>query len=92
MIRNKLNIQCDFVNYPVGLEETLSAILDVVKEKKIIFNGDRGEIVESHDPNEDESKIIKKLKISLFESLAQIDEEFENLYLEETMPTEEQFR
>ena len=89
-LRKKLGLNCAFVYLPIGLEKDFRALIDIIENEIITFEGENGEIV-NRDPLPSEYKEIRDEKFEeLVGALADADEEIEELFLMEETPTKEQ--
>lgn len=92
-INHKLRIHAAAVQVPIGTEENFHGVVDLVKMKAVYAEGPRGEIIVIKDEIPEEVQALaKERRAKLIETLADVDEEMANLFLEELEPTEEQLR
>ncbi len=81
-IKSKLNIKPVIITYPVGKEDNFNAVLDILNEKIIYFEGEFGEILKVEDIPPKFNSIVSKLKNELIETAADFDDELMEKYLE----------
>ena len=85
-LKNKLGISAIPVQLPVGREKEFSGVIDLIGMKKLIFkkNSSRTppppEIMELH-PDDPIMEEALQARIQMLESIAELDEEFLELYL-----------
>jgi elongation factor G len=87
-IRSKLRIPAAAVQIPIGIEDELRGVVDLVRWKSIYFEGDKGSIVrETDEIPADLLDLAKEKRRELIEQLADVDEEIADLVIEEQEPT-----
>lgn len=92
-INHKLKIAAAAVQVPIGSEDEFKGVVDLVRMKAIYNEGDKGvNIVESDDIPANILPIAKERREKLIETLADVDSEIADIFLEEGTPTEEQIR
>lgn len=80
-VEDKLGIRAAAIHIPIGLEDELSGIIDVITEEAIFFDGDNGEHVRREPiPAEFASK-VEKTRHDLIEALAEVDDEIADKFL-----------
>ncbi|CAG8464391.1 6285_t:CDS:10 [Funneliformis mosseae] len=89
-IRQKLRITAAAVQIPIGLEDNLKGVVDLVKWKAIYNEGNRGEKVVEKEIPEDLIEFSMKKRQELIETLADIDDQIAEIYLNEENPTSQQ--
>ncbi len=82
-VEDKLGLKTAAVHLPIGLEADLAGIIDVVEERAIFFDGDKGESVRFGDVPPQYAELLAEKKRTLIEKLADIDEAFGDKYLME---------
>ena len=89
-IHKELNLNCTFLQIPIGIEENHVGIIDIIEKKSIYFDGKNGENIRIE--NKIPKELINDVEIyrnKLIECLAECgDEEMELHYLEETFPND----
>lgn len=92
-INQKLKIHAAAVQVPIGREDGFKGLVDLVRMKTIYAEGSRGEIiVESDEIPPEVREIAEERRAKLIETLADVDEEMANIFLEEAEPTEQQLK
>ena len=92
-INYKLKIAAAAVQVPVGTEDEFRGVVDLVKMKTLYTEGARGETIVEKDEIPDEVKdLVAERRAKLIETVADVDEEIAELFLEEKEPTQEQLK
>ncbi|KAJ9297540.1 hypothetical protein DTO271G3_4315 [Paecilomyces variotii] len=92
-INNKLKIPAAAVQVPIGAEDEFKGVVDLIRMKAIYNEGSRGEvIVEKDEIPEDLKAIAEERRKILIETLADVDDEMAEIFLEEAEPTEDQIK
>jgi elongation factor G len=92
-INYKLKIHAAAVQVPIGTEDNFRGVVDLVRMKTLYAEGSRGERIVTKDEIPDEAKALaRERRAKLIETLADVDEEIANLFLDEVEPTEEQLK
>lgn len=87
--RERLGLKCAAVQIPIGTENGLRGLIDIIRMKAIYFEGNSGEIVREDEVPQDFILRAKQKRDELIAELAEVDEEIEELYLmEEEIPVE----
>ena len=90
-IRNKLKVHAAAVQVPIGAEDELKGVVDLIRWKAIYNEGPRGDqVVESDEVPAEVVDLAKAKRTELIETLADVDDEIAELFLEEKEPTKEQ--
>ncbi|PSR84231.1 hypothetical protein PHLCEN_2v5519 [Hermanssonia centrifuga] len=90
-IRTKLRISAAAVQVPIGAEDQLSGVVDLVKWKAIYNKGEKGtEVVESDEIPAEVLELAKEKRRELIEQLADVDEIMGDMVIMEEDPTTEQ--
>lgn len=81
-VQSKLGIRCAALQVPIGVESDLSGIVDVIEREAVYFDGASGETVR-REPGVPEAMVavVEERRKLLIEALADVDEEFGDLYL-----------
>jgi elongation factor G len=91
-LRNELNLHAAFVQIPIGLESAHNGVIDIIENIAYYFEGNKGNnVISKAIPSELESSVNETRK-ELIESLADIDDEIGELFLNDTIPTPQQLR
>lgn len=92
-INYKLKIAAAAVQVPVGSEDEFRGVVDLVTMKTLYAEGARGEhIVEKDEIPPEVIDLAMGRRAKLVETLADVDEEIANLFLEEKEPTVQQLK
>ena len=88
-LRDKLRLNAAPVQYPIGLEDAHTGVVDLLSMKAFKFTGSSGENIEVNDIPQDLMGKCESLRNNLIEKLADVDEEVGELFLmEEEIPAE----
>ncbi len=83
-ITERLNVNVLPVQIPVGAGDEFSGVFDVINLKKIVYDEDEnGEEFEIFELTQDELDIVSPWRGRMCDSLAELDEEFLERYLED---------
>ncbi|KAG1878320.1 P-loop containing nucleoside triphosphate hydrolase protein [Suillus subluteus] len=87
-IRSKLKITAAAVQVPIGVEDELKGVVDLVRWKAIYNEGEKGiNVVESDDIPESVLDLAKAKRAELLEQLAEVDDEIGELLIMDETPT-----
>lgn len=87
-IRSKLKIAAAAVQVPIGVEDELKGVVDLVRWKAIYNEGEKGiNVVESDDIPESVLELAKAKRTELLEQLAEVDDEMGELLIMDETPT-----
>lgn len=89
-LREKLRLNAAAVQIPIGLEDKLEGVVDLVKMKAFVFSGANGEIIEEREIPADMKDQAQKYHHDLIAKLADIDERIADKFLMEEEPTVEE--
>ncbi|CAG8494763.1 6530_t:CDS:10, partial [Acaulospora morrowiae] len=89
-IRQKLRITAAAIQIPIGLEDNLKGIVDLIKWKAVYNEGGRGEKVIEKEIPEDLIELALEKRQELVENLADVDDQIAEIFLMEEKPTSEQ--
>jgi elongation factor G len=81
-VESKLGTRCAAVQIPIGLESDLSGLVDLVKREAVYFEGSSGTEVRRGSIPDDLVDLAEEKRLTLIEVLADVDEQFGDLYLE----------
>jgi len=87
-VREKLKLNAAAVQVPMGLEDNLQGVIDIIGMKAIYYEGENGEKIVKKDIPERYLEEVNTKRAELFERLAEVDDEFAELYLEDQEITE----
>ncbi|KAH8693730.1 elongation factor G, mitochondrial [Talaromyces proteolyticus] len=92
-INNKLKIPAAAVQVPIGAEDEFEGVVDLIRMKAIYNEGPRGEtIVEKDEIPEKVKATAEERRKMLIETLADVDDEIAEIFLDEKEPTQEQIK
>lgn len=89
-LRTKLRANAALIQLPIGLEDNLSGVVDLIQRKAYRFTGAHGETMVTEDIPTDMVEAAEERRAKLVETLADIDEDIADIYLNEEDPTPEQ--
>ncbi|CAB4445670.1 unnamed protein product [Rhizophagus irregularis] len=89
-VRQKLKITAAAIQIPIGLEDNLKGVVDLVKWKSVYNEGNRGESVIEKDIPENLIKFATEKRQELIETLVDVDDQLAEIYLNEENPTSQQ--
>lgn len=92
-LRDKLNFEAAMLQIPIGLENNIKGIIDLIDMRSIYFDGEYGEKVriEQEIPKE-YTAVARDKRVQLVESLSNVDDELGQMFLEDLNPNEEQIK
>lgn len=92
-INQKLKIPAAAVQVPMGAEDEFEGVIDLIRRKAIYNEGPKGEIVVEKDEIPEKLRdVVEERRRKLIETLADVDDEIAELFLEEIEPTQEQIK
>lgn len=92
-INQKLKIAAAAIQVPIGAENEFKGVVDLVRMKAIYNEGPKGEIIrETDEIPADLQKLAEERRAKLIETLADVDDEIGELFLDEQTPTPEQIK
>lgn len=87
-INQKLKIPAAAIQVPIGSEDNFQGVIDIVRMKAIYNEGPKGEIIrETDDIPADLKQVCEERRSMLIETLADVDEEIAEIFLDEKIPT-----
>ena len=89
-LRTKLKLNAAAVQLPIGLEDKLEGVVDVVNNTAFTFTGPKGETVNEVAIPADMAGAVAAARTELVERLAEVDEAVGEAFLSETVLTNEQ--
>ena len=90
MVREKLRLNAVMVQIPIGLEDKLEGVVDLVKMKAYYFTGDDGEIITEKDIPADLIDQAKEYRAEMIGKIADFDEGVGEKFLMEEEPSYEE--
>ena len=92
MIRDRLGANPVALQLPIGTEDKFCGVVDLIKNKAIIYKDDLGTLSEESEIPAELAEEAAAMRSRLIEVVAENDEESLMLYLENETLTEEQIR
>ena len=86
-INNKLRIPAAAVQIPIGVEDDFQGIVDLIRMKAVYSEGQNGEVVREADVPSELREFAQEKRRKLIETLADVDEEIANAFLDERTPS-----
>ncbi len=92
-INHKLRIPAAALQVPIGTEDDFKGVVDLIRMKAIYNEGAKGEmIVEKDEIPESVRKLAEERRKKMIETLADVDDEIAEIFLDERTPTVEQLK
>jgi elongation factor G len=91
-LRDRLKTNAVAIQVPIGAEDKLSGIVDLVQMRAYIYTNDNGTDIQEADIPEDLQEIAEEYRVKLIESVAETDDTLMEKYLEGEDLTEEEIR
>ena len=92
-INHKLKIHAAAVQVPIGVEDQFRGVVDLIRMKAVYSEGLKGETIrESDDIPDDVRQLAFEKRNKLIETLADVDDEIAEIFLEEGEPTQQQIK
>ena len=92
-INHKLRIPAAALQVPIGSEDTFIGVVDLIRMKAIYNDGPKGEIIRETDEVPEEVRALAEERRSiLIETLADVDDEIAEIFLDEKIPSPEQIK
>jgi elongation factor G len=85
-LRNQLKLNASAVQIPIGLEGNHVGVIDLIEQRSILFDGERGEMVTYGEIPEDMKESVEEKRRELIERLAEADDEIAEFFLMEETP------
>ncbi|KMZ65074.1 Elongation factor EF-G [Zostera marina] len=79
--RSKLRHHCAAVQVPIGLEEELKGLVDLVQMKAYYFHGSNGEDIVTSDVPADMEEFVKEKQHELIETVSEVDDTLADAFL-----------
>ena len=89
-LREKLQHNPAFVSYPIGLEDKLEGVIDLVDMKAVYFDGEGGSEMRREEIPADMMDKAKELRHHLIEVAADFDDSLMEKFLMDEQPTREE--
>ena len=92
-INHKLRIHAAALQVPIGSEDSFQGVVDLIRMKAIYNEGLKGEVIrETDEIPENVRKLAEERRAKMIETLADVDDEIAEIFLEERTPTVEQLK
>ncbi|CCC72011.1 hypothetical protein NCAS_0J00310 [Naumovozyma castellii] len=91
-LNSKLKIPAAALQVPIGAESGLQGVVDIINRVALYNKGDSGEIIEKGEVPKDLVDLVEEKRQLLIDTLADVDDEMTELFLEEKQPTVEQIK
>ncbi|KAJ5812090.1 hypothetical protein N7474_008391 [Penicillium riverlandense] len=91
-INTKLKIPAAAVQVPIGAEDEFEGVVDLIDMKALYNEGASGEEISVKEIPEKVKALAEERRNMLIETLADVDDEIAEIFLEESVPTADQLR
>lgn len=91
-INQKLRMPAAAVQVPIGMEDGFLGVVDLIRMKAIYSEGPKGEIVREDECPSDLREFAQEKRRVLIETLADVDEDIANAFLDERTPSPEEIK
>ncbi|KAH8598080.1 elongation factor G, mitochondrial [Bisporella sp. PMI_857] len=92
-INQKLRIPAAALQVPIGSEDSFQGVVDLIRMKAIYNDGAKGEVIRETDViPEDVKTLAEERRSMLIETLADVDDEIAEIFLDERIPSPEQIK
>ena len=81
MMRDRLHTNAVAIQLPIGVEDTFSGIIDLVKMEAIVYEDDLGKVSKEVDIPDDMRDMVEDYRDKLLEACAELDDDFMEKYL-----------
>lgn len=92
MLKDRLNTNAVPIQLPIGKEDKFIGIIDLIKNKCVMFDDEPEKQAEGSEIPEDMKELAEKYRNELLESVAELDEELIEKYLEGEELTEREIK
>ena len=86
-LNTKLKMPAAAIQVPIGSEDHLKGVVDIIEEEAIYNEGASGEIIKKGPVPEELVDLVKEKRQLLIETLADVDDEMAEIFIEEREPT-----
>jgi elongation factor G len=86
-INQKLKIPAAAIQIPIGAEDEFKGVVDLIDMKAIYCEGDKGLVVRHAEVPADLKEFAEEKRAVLIETLADVDEDIANAFLDERTPS-----
>ncbi|MEQ1500819.1 MAG: elongation factor G [Myxococcota bacterium] len=84
-LREKLRLNAYLVQMPIGIEDRLKGLVDLVQMKAFIFEGEHGEIINEVPIPDDMKDEVQKYREELLDGVSMLDDGIMEMMLEERL-------
>ncbi|CCH60744.1 hypothetical protein TBLA_0D02400 [Henningerozyma blattae CBS 6284] len=91
-LNSKLKIPAAAIQVPIGAESELKGVVDIINREAIYNKGVKGNTIEKGPVPDELKELVEEKRQVLIETLADVDEEIAELFLEEKVPSVEQIK
>ncbi|AET37746.1 Mef1p Ecym_1525 [Eremothecium cymbalariae DBVPG len=91
-INDKLKMPAAAIQVPIGAESNLEGVVDIINRVAIYNKGENGDIIENGPIPEKLHDLVEEKRALLIETLADVDDEMAEVFLDEKEPTVEQIK
>jgi len=91
-LREKLGLNAVMIQIPIGLEDKLEGMVDLVTMKAVYFDGDQGETIRIEDIPASLKADADRHRDEMLDAISNFDDELMELVMEEKPVTEEMIR
>jgi elongation factor G len=91
-INTKLKMPAAAVQVPIGAEDEFEGVVDLIRMKAIYNVGESGEELKETEIPDKVKKLAEERRAMLIETVADVDDQMAEMFLEEVEPTEDQLR
>ncbi|GMM38640.1 Mef1 protein [Saccharomycopsis crataegensis] len=91
-INKKLKIPAAAIQVPIGAESELKGVVNIIDRVALYNEGKQGEILRAATVPEDLKDLVEEKRALLVETLADVDDEIAELYIEEKEPSVDQIK
>ena len=89
-VNSKLKIAAAAVQVPVGAEDALDGVVDIIYERALLNEGSQGEKINVQPVPENLKELVAEKRATLIETLADVDDEMAEIFLDERTPSPEE--
>ncbi len=91
-LNQKLKIPAAALQVPIGAEKDLKGVVNIIDRVALYNEGSQGEIITKKEVPEELKELVEEKRNVLIETLADVDDEIAEIYLDEKVPTPEQIK
>ncbi len=91
-IKERLTDDAVVIQIPIGIEDSLEGIVDLIKQKERVFVGEKGEEVKEQEIRDDLKDEVKKWREKMIEKIVEQDDKLMEAYLEGKEISEEDLK